>query len=31
MTVPQAFQSAQKAMLEKYKDPFLWAGFVLVE
>jgi CHAT domain-containing protein len=31
MTVPDAFRSAQKTMKEKYKDPFLWAGFVLVE
>jgi len=31
MTVPEAFRSAQKTMREKYKDPFLWAGFVLVE
>ena len=31
MTVPEAFRSAQKAMKEKYKAPFLWAGFVLVE
>ncbi len=31
MTIPAAFHAAQKAMREKYKDPFLWAGFVLVE
>lgn len=31
MTIPDAFRSAQQAMREKYKDPFLWAGFVLVE
>lgn len=31
MTIPDAFRSAQQAMREKFKDPFLWAGFVLVE
>ncbi|MBC7774714.1 MAG: CHAT domain-containing protein [Phycisphaerae bacterium] len=31
MAVPEAFRSAQKAMKEKYRDPFFWAGFVLVE
>ncbi|MBK8561945.1 MAG: CHAT domain-containing protein [Saprospiraceae bacterium] len=31
MTIPDAFRAAQKAMKEKYKSPFLWAGFVLVE
>jgi len=31
MTVPDAFRAAQKTMKAKYKDPFLWAGFVLVE
>ncbi|MEZ4961851.1 MAG: tetratricopeptide repeat protein [Saprospiraceae bacterium] len=31
MAVPDAFRAAQQAMREKYKDPFLWAGFVLVE
>jgi len=31
LPIPDAFSSAQKTMREKYKDPFLWAGFVLVE
>lgn len=31
MSIPDAFRSAQKDMQLKYKDPFLWAGFVLVE
>ena len=31
LSIPDAFRSAQQAMREKYKDPFLWAGFVLVE
>ncbi len=31
MTIPEAFQSAQTSMKEKYRDPFLWAGFILVE
>ncbi len=31
MTIPDAFRAAQKKMKEKYKSPFLWAGFVLVE
>jgi len=29
--IPDAFRAAQKAMKAKYKSPFLWAGFVLVE
>jgi CHAT domain-containing protein len=31
MPIPDAFRAAQKAMKAKYKSPFLWAGFVLVE
>lgn len=31
MTIPEAFSAAQNAMREKYKDPLLWAGFILVE
>ncbi len=31
MSIHDAFQAAQKEMKEKYKSPFLWAGFVLVE
>ncbi|MBV6441754.1 MAG: CHAT domain-containing protein [Haliscomenobacteraceae bacterium CHB4] len=30
-SVPDAFQATQKEMRGKYKDPFLWAGFILVE
>ena len=29
--IPDAFRAAQQMMKEKYDDPFLWAGFVLVE
>ncbi|HOY05447.1 MAG TPA: CHAT domain-containing protein [Saprospiraceae bacterium] len=31
MSIPDAFDAAQKTMREKYKDPFLWAGFILVK
>lgn len=31
MTVSDAFRATQKAMRAKYKDPFEWAGFILVE
>ena len=31
ISIPDAFRSAQKVMREKYKNPFFWAGFVLVE
>lgn len=31
MSLPDAFQAAQKAMREKYEDPYLWAGFLLVQ
>ncbi len=31
MTIPAAFHIAQKSMRDKYKNPFYWAGFVLVE
>ncbi len=29
--IPEAFRLTQKAMRERYPDPFVWAGFVLVE
>ena len=31
MDIPDAFRAAQQMMKKKYNDPFLWAGFVLVE
>jgi CHAT domain-containing protein/Tfp pilus assembly protein PilF len=31
MSIPAAFEAAQKTMREKYKAPFLWAGFILVK
>jgi len=31
MSIPDAFRAAQQAMQLKFKDPFFWAGFVLVE
>lgn len=31
LSIPDAFRLAQKEMRNKYKDPYLWAGFVLVE
>jgi CHAT domain-containing protein len=31
MPIPDAFRAAQQAMKAKYKSPFFWAGFVLVE
>jgi CHAT domain-containing protein len=31
MSIPDAFRAAQQAMQVKFKDPFFWAGFVLVE
>jgi hypothetical protein len=31
MSIPDAFRSAQGEMREKYKNPYFWAGFVLVE
>jgi CHAT domain-containing protein len=31
MSIPDAFRTAQQAMQLKFKDPFFWAGFVLVE
>lgn len=31
MDIPTAFQTAQKEMREKYRNPYFWAGFVLVE
>lgn len=31
LDIPDAFAAAQKAMRDKYKNPFLWAGFILVE
>ena len=31
LEIPEAFRSAQQEMREKHQDPYLWAGFVLVE
>lgn len=31
MNIPDAFRSAQKEIKQKYKDPFLWAGFILLQ
>ena len=31
MNIPDAFRAAQKVMKDKFKEPFYWAGFVLVE
>jgi CHAT domain-containing protein len=31
MSLPDAFRAALKVMKDKFKDPFYWAGFVLVE
>ena len=31
MTIPDALQSAQKEMRERFINPYQWAGFVLVE
>ena len=31
MSIPEAFQSAQKELRDKGLDPYKWAGFVLVE
>jgi len=31
MSIPDAFRAAQQAMQLKFKYPFFWAGFVLVE
>ncbi len=31
LSIREAFLSAQKEMRDLYKDPFYWAGFVLVE
>lgn len=31
LSIPEAFRIAQKEMREKYSNPYLWAGFVLVE
>lgn len=30
-SIPEAFRLTQKVMRERYPDPFVWAGFVLVE
>lgn len=30
MPIPDAFRAAQAAMRSKFRDPFLWAGFVLI-
>ena len=31
MSIPVAFRETQKIMRKKYKDPYVWAAFVLVE
>ena len=31
MDIPVAFRSAQKKMRDRYQDPYLWAGFILIE
>ena len=31
MSIPDAFQSAQKELAEKFYDPYNWAGFILLE
>ncbi len=31
LSIPEAFRTAQQNMKGKYKDPYHWAGFVLVE
>ena len=31
MSIPDAFRAAQKVMKDKFKEPFYWAGFILVE
>ncbi len=31
LSIPDAFRLTQKEMRDKYTDPYLWAGFVLVE
>lgn len=31
MSVPEAFHAAQQAMRERFVDPYVWAGFVLME
>jgi len=30
-SIPEAFRAAQQDMRQKYRDPYFWAGFVLVE
>ncbi len=30
-SIPEAFRLTQKVMRQRYPDPFIWAGFVLVE
>lgn len=30
-TIPEAFQTAQQKMKEEYVNPYMWAGFVLIE
>jgi len=31
MTLHDAFQTAQQTMRAKYADPYMWAGFILIE
>ena len=31
MEIPEAFQNAQNTIRARYKEPFFWAGFVLME
>ncbi len=31
MSIPEAFQATQQEMRKRYKDPYKWAGFVLME
>ena len=31
MEIPEAFRVTQREMREKYKDPYAWAAFVLLE
>lgn len=31
MSIPEAFRTTQKEMQKRYTNPYLWAGFVLVE
>ena len=31
LSIPEAFRTTQQKMKIKYKDPYHWAGFVLIE